>query len=299
MRLEGKVAVISGGGSGIGAATARRFAADGAKVVVTGRREGPLAEVADETNGVAIPGDIVEPGHAEATVAAAVDAFGGLDICVANAGVGFGGTAADVTDEQWHRTLEVNVTGAMRLARASIPAMTARGAGSIVLVSSISGVVSSPSSAAYVASKAALIGLAVSIAVDHAAAGIRCNALCPGWVHTAMGDDAMDELAAERGIDRRGGLRARDRHGPDAPGGIRRGDRRLRGVPRQRRRLVRDRHDAVRRRGPARRRPGRARVRAVLSGPELPVRSFGGKISLPPGAADAHHRRAKGSRSHG
>jgi NAD(P)-dependent dehydrogenase (short-subunit alcohol dehydrogenase family) len=80
--------------------------------------------------------------------------------------------------------------------------MTARGAGSIVLVSSISGVVSSPSSAAYVASKAALIGLAVSIAVDHAAAGIRCNALCPGWVRTAMGDDAMDDLAAERGIDR-------------------------------------------------------------------------------------------------
>jgi NAD(P)-dependent dehydrogenase (short-subunit alcohol dehydrogenase family) len=202
MRLEGKVAVISGGGSGIGAATARRFAADGAKVVVTGRREGPLAEVADETNGVAIPGDIAEPGHAEATVAAAMDAFGGLDICVANAGVGFGGTAADVTDEQWQRTLDVNVTGAMRLARASIPAMTARGAGSIVLVSSISGVVSSPSSAAYVASKAALIGLAVSIAVDHAAAGIRCNALCPGWVRTAMGDDAMDDLAAERGIDR-------------------------------------------------------------------------------------------------
>jgi NAD(P)-dependent dehydrogenase (short-subunit alcohol dehydrogenase family) len=144
----------------------------------------------------------VEPGHAEATVAAAMDAFGGLDICVANAGVGFGGTAADVTDEQWQRTLDVNVTGAMRLARASIPAMTARGAGSIVLVSSISGVVSSPSSAAYVASKAALIGLAVSIAVDHAAAGIRCNALCPGWVRTAMGDDAMDDLAAERGIDR-------------------------------------------------------------------------------------------------
>lgn len=202
MRLEGKVAVISGGGTGIGAATARRFAAEGAKVVVTGRREEPLRVIADETGAVAFPGDATEAGHAEAAVATAVETFGGLDVVVANAGVGFGGTTADVADEIWERTLDVNVTGAMRLARASIPALADRGGGSIVLMSSVSGFVASPSSAAYVTSKAALLGLTVSIAVDHAAQGIRCNALCPGWVRTPMGDESMDELAAERGIDR-------------------------------------------------------------------------------------------------
>lgn len=201
MRLDGKVAIVSGGGSGIGAATARRFAEEGAKVVVTGRRPEPLLTIADETGGLAFPGDSTDPGHADAAVTAASEAFGGLDIVVASAGVGFGGTAASVTDEEWLRTLDVNVTGAMRLARAAIPAIADRGGGSIVLVSSVSGVVSSPSSAAYVASKAALIGLATAIAVDHASQGIRCNALCPGWVRTAMGDAAMLELATARGVD--------------------------------------------------------------------------------------------------
>ena len=124
---------------GIGAATARRFADEGAKVVVTGRRREPLLAVADETGGLAFPGDSTDPGHADAAVRAASEAFGGLDIVVANAGVGFGGTAASVTDVQWVRTLDVNVTGAMRLAQAAIPAIADRGGGSIVLVSSVSG----------------------------------------------------------------------------------------------------------------------------------------------------------------
>jgi NAD(P)-dependent dehydrogenase (short-subunit alcohol dehydrogenase family) len=196
MRLDGKVAVISGGGTGIGAATARRFAAEGARVVVTGRRPEPLHEVAEEVGGRAVVGDVATPGHAEEAVRAARAAFGGLDVVVASAGVGFGGAIADVSDEAWQRTLDVNLTGAMRLVRAAIPALVERGGGSIVLVSSISGVVAAPSSAAYVASKAALIGLAASIAVDHAAQGIRANALCPGWVRTPMGDDALAELTA-------------------------------------------------------------------------------------------------------
>jgi NAD(P)-dependent dehydrogenase (short-subunit alcohol dehydrogenase family) len=135
-------------------------------------------------------------------VTRAVEAFGGLDVVVANAGIGLGGTIADVSDEAWQRTLDTNLTGAMRLVRAAIPALAARGGGSVVLVSSVSGLVAAPSSAAYVASKAALIGLAAAIAVDHAAQGIRANALCPGWVRTPMGDEAADELAEELGVDR-------------------------------------------------------------------------------------------------
>jgi NAD(P)-dependent dehydrogenase (short-subunit alcohol dehydrogenase family) len=202
MRLDGKVAIVSGGGSGIGAATARRFAAEGAKVVVTGRRPGPLEALAAEIGGRAVPGDVTDPACAPAAVAAAHEAFGGLDVVLANAGVGFGGSAADVDDERWSRTIDVNVTGVLRLVRAAIPELLVRGAGSIVLVSSVSGLVSSTDSAAYDTSKAALIGLARSLAVDYGPRGIRTNALCPGWVVTPMGDESMDELAAARGITR-------------------------------------------------------------------------------------------------
>lgn len=194
MRLEGKVAVITGGGTGIGAATARRFAEEGAKVVVTGRRPEPLEAVAREVDGLAVPGDVTDPDHAPGAVAAATEAFGGLDILVANAGLGFGGAVANVDDERWSRTLDVNVTGAFRFVRAAIPALLERDGGSIVLVSSVSGLVSSTESAAYVTSKAAMLGLARSIAVDYGPKGIRANALCPGWVATPMGDRAMKDL---------------------------------------------------------------------------------------------------------
>lgn len=202
MRLEGKVAIVSGGGSGIGAATARRFAAEGAMVVVTGRRSEPLEALAAETQGRAVVGDVGDPGHADAAVRTALDAFGGLDVVVANAGLGFGGAAGDVDDERWERTLEVNLTGAFRLVRAALPRLIERGGGSIVLVSSIGGLVSGPEGAAYQSSKAGLLGLARSLAVDYGPKGIRANAVCPGWVVTPMGDRAMDGLADERGISR-------------------------------------------------------------------------------------------------
>ena len=200
MRLEGKVAIVTGGGTGIGAATARRFAEEGAKVVVTGRRPEPIEAVASEIEGMALAGDVADQAHAPDAVAAATEAFGGLDVLVANAGVGFGGAAADVDDERWSRTLDVNLTGAFRFVRAAIPAMLERGGGSIVLVSSVSGLVIGTESAAYAASKAAMLGLARSVAVDYGPKGIRANALCPGWVRTPMGDDSMSELAAERGV---------------------------------------------------------------------------------------------------
>jgi meso-butanediol dehydrogenase/(S,S)-butanediol dehydrogenase/diacetyl reductase len=163
-------------------------------VVVTGRRPEPIEAVAHEVGGIWLPGDVTDELHAREAVGLAREAFGGLDVLVANAGTGFGGAAGDVDDERWARTLEVNVTGAFRFARAAIPAMLERGGGSIVLVSSVSGLVSSTESAAYVTSKAAMLGLARSIAVDYGPKGIRANALCPGWVATPMGDRAMNDL---------------------------------------------------------------------------------------------------------
>jgi NAD(P)-dependent dehydrogenase (short-subunit alcohol dehydrogenase family) len=206
MRLEGKVALISGGGTGIGAATARRFAAEGAKVVVTGRRLEPITAVADEVGGRAVAGDTSDPAHAAAAVAAAVEEFGGLDIVVASAGIDLGGatagSAGDVDDDRWRRTLDVNLTGPLVLVRAALPALVDRGAGSIVLVSSVNGLASARNSVAYDTSKAGLIGLTRSLAVDFGPQGIRANAVCPGWVVTPMGDEDMDGLAGAAGITR-------------------------------------------------------------------------------------------------
>ena len=199
MRLEGKTAIVTGGGTGIGAATARRFAAEGARVVVTGRRAEPIEAVASETGGLAIAGDAADPAHVAEVVAATLDRFGALDIVVANAGLGFGGRAGEVTDERWERTIAVNLTGEFLVVRAALPSLVER-RGNIVLVSSLSAFVSSPASAAYVASKAALIGLARSLAVDYGASGVRANAICPGWVRTPIGDRAVGELAQTKGI---------------------------------------------------------------------------------------------------
>jgi NAD(P)-dependent dehydrogenase (short-subunit alcohol dehydrogenase family) len=202
VRLTDRVAIVSGGGAGIGAAVARALAREGASVAVTGRRPGPIGEVAAAIGGVAIAGDVADPAAAQEAVDETVRTFGGLDVVVANAGLGLGGAAGDVTDDAWRATLDVNLTGAMYLCRAAIPHLIARGGGSIVLVSSVSAFVSAPESAAYETSKAGMVGLARSIARDYGRRGIRCNALCPGWVRTAMGDEAMDDLAERLGITR-------------------------------------------------------------------------------------------------
>ena len=194
--------MISGGGSGIGAAVARRFAAEGARVVVTGRRREPLDEVAAETGGLAVPGDVADPASATEVISAAIESFGGIDIIVANAGMDRPGSALDITDTDWGDTLAVNLSGPLRLCRAAIPSLISRGGGSIVMVSSVNGLANAPRSVAYDTSKAALISLARSIAVDFGPYGIRANTVCPGWVMTPMGDDDMDAVAATRGITR-------------------------------------------------------------------------------------------------
>jgi meso-butanediol dehydrogenase/(S,S)-butanediol dehydrogenase/diacetyl reductase len=199
-RFEGKVAIVSGGGTGIGAASATLLAREGASVAITGRRPEPLAEVAEHTGAVPLPGDTASREDVDAAVAATVERFGGLDVVVANAGLGLGGAVGEVSDEQWASTLDVNLTGAMFLVRSALPHLVRRGGGSIVLVSSVSGLVAAPRSAPYEVSKAGLLALMRSVALDYGHLGVRCNAVCPGWIHTAMGDAAIEEIAAERGI---------------------------------------------------------------------------------------------------
>lgn len=193
MRLAGQVALVTGGGSGIGAAVARRFAAEGAAVAVTGRRREPLEEVAAEIDGLAVAGDVSRLDDVRRVVAAACERFGGLDVLVSNAGSG---------STTWEATMAVNVTGPYLVAAEAAPHLAGRGGGAIVNVSSVAGLVAGPNGAPYSASKAALIQLTRVLALEHGPSGIRVNTLCPGWVRTPMSERTMDELAAAKGVSR-------------------------------------------------------------------------------------------------
>ncbi|MHB8867879.1 MAG: SDR family NAD(P)-dependent oxidoreductase [Thermoleophilia bacterium] len=199
-RLHGKVAVITGGGTGIGAATARRFAAQGANVVVTGRRLEPIEAVAGEIGGIALAGDVSDEAHCIALATAAVETYGGLDIMVANAGVEVFGSAEHVDLDQWRDVLRVNLDGVLFSARAALGPMRARGGGSIVILGSVASLFGVPSFVSYVTSKHAVIGLMRSLAVDYGPEGIRVNAVCPSFTRTEMGDRALETLGGMIGL---------------------------------------------------------------------------------------------------
>jgi NAD(P)-dependent dehydrogenase (short-subunit alcohol dehydrogenase family) len=195
-------AIVTGGGSGIGAACARRLADAGHGVVLSGRRADPLRAVAETLDAaIVVPGDVGDPVHAEELVAAAREAYGGLDAVVLNAGVGESRPAGEETPEGWDAVLRTNLTGAFLVARAALPALVER-QGSLVGVASVNAWRAGPGWAAYCTSKAGLVMLLQSIARDYGPLGIRANAVLPGWVRTAMGDEDMDAVAAQRGIDR-------------------------------------------------------------------------------------------------
>lgn len=198
--FRGQVVLITGGGTGIGAASARWFAARGAQVVVSGRRSAPVEAVAAETGGLAVTGDVARLADCEAMVERAVAHFGGLDILVANAGIEAFGSVTELDPGEWREVLEVNVGGVMHSARAAIPALRTRGGGAIVIVASEAAITAGPHYAAYNTSKTALLGLARSLAYDYGGEGIRTNSVCPGWVRTEMSERETAAMAAEKGI---------------------------------------------------------------------------------------------------
>jgi meso-butanediol dehydrogenase / (S,S)-butanediol dehydrogenase / diacetyl reductase len=199
--LDGRVAVITGAGTGIGAAVAARFAAEGAQVVLVGRRPGPVQAVAVALGerALAVPGDAASAADMAQLAATVTERFGGIDILVANAGGHGVGTAADIADEDWARSWRANVTTCLVSARACLPQLIAR-RGCVVVVSSIAGLAAAPESVGYVSAKHGLIGLARSMARDFGPRGVRVNTVCPGWVRTPMADEEMDALAALRGL---------------------------------------------------------------------------------------------------
>ncbi len=189
--LTGKVAVVSGGSSGMGAVVCERFAASGATVVVGGRNSertaGVVARV-ESTGGAALAwiGDVADSTNADGMIAAAVEAFGGIDIVINAAGVIHRADAGGTSDDDWHRVMSANVDGTFFLSRAAIPVFRRRGGGVIVNISSTCGLVGSAGLAAYCASKGAVTNLTRAMALDHASEGIRINAICPGSVDTPM-----------------------------------------------------------------------------------------------------------------
>jgi NAD(P)-dependent dehydrogenase (short-subunit alcohol dehydrogenase family) len=183
--LHGLRALITGGSSGIGAATARAFAARGVRVAVAGRDDAALRAVAADTDGVAIRGDLRERDCPRRTVGAAVDALGGLDVVVSNAGVGWAGPFASMSEADIDDVLDVNLRTAAYLARAAIPHLGA-GRGRLVFVGSIAGLVGTPGEAWYSATKAGLSCLAEILRAELRPAGIGVSLVSPGVVDTAF-----------------------------------------------------------------------------------------------------------------
>jgi NAD(P)-dependent dehydrogenase (short-subunit alcohol dehydrogenase family) len=190
-RVEGKACVVTGAGSGIGKAIAERLAEEGGSVLcvdINGEASAATAEAIRTFGGIAasFTADISDSKQVAAFVADCVNRYGSIDVLVNNAGVNIPGVLHEVTDEVIDKTLNVNVKGAIYGCRAAIPHMLKKGSGSIVNMSSVNGLVSEPFLTIYSASKGAIVMLTKGVALDYAKQGIRCNAICPGWVDTPI-----------------------------------------------------------------------------------------------------------------
>ncbi len=189
--LSGKVALVTGGGNGIGRGIALRFASEGAAVGVLDLDERAVQKVVDEVRSaggmaLALPADVSSAAAIEQALTALVKAHGTPDILVHCAGIMPVGTIDQTTEREWDRVFSVNVKGAYLASRLVVPMMRHSGGGSIILIASITGVNGFPGLAAYSATKGALISLARAMAIDHAAEGIRVNAVSPGTIDSPM-----------------------------------------------------------------------------------------------------------------
>jgi len=199
MSLAGRTALVTGGGRGIGRAIAERLAALGARVVVTGRSEAELDEAARALGGVAVRMDLADRGSIAAALAAVRDGVGHVDVLVNNAGVAESAPFDRTTDEVWDTAMAVNVTGAFVLCRALVPPMIETGWGRVINVASNAGLTGYPYTAAYCASKHAMVGMTRAIAMEIARSPVTVNAVCPGWVNTRMTDEAIARIVATTG----------------------------------------------------------------------------------------------------
>jgi len=199
--LEGRTALVTGGGRGIGEAIARALAAAGAKVVVTGRDEEAIGRVAADIDGRAFRADLADRRSTDELIDAIARTaeLDEIDILVNNAGIALSAPLAKVTDDDWDRTIAINMTSAFRLSRAYVPPMAKRGWGRLVNIASNAGVSGYRYTSAYCASKHGMVGLTRALAVDLGPTGVTANAICPGWVDTDMGTAAVERIADKTG----------------------------------------------------------------------------------------------------
>jgi meso-butanediol dehydrogenase / (S,S)-butanediol dehydrogenase / diacetyl reductase len=201
--LDGRAAIVTGAGSGIGRAIAWSFAEQGCSVGVLDKLGDRAAKVADEIGSrggraVAVTADVTSAADVEAAVHGVADGFGRLDILVNNAGVGWLGTVQDLTEDEWDQVMAINVRSIFLCSRAAIPHMVKGGGGRIINVASVTGLVASPGRAVYCASKGAVVMLTRAMALDHAQQGINVNAICPGVVITSMTEESLRDPATRQ-----------------------------------------------------------------------------------------------------
>jgi NAD(P)-dependent dehydrogenase (short-subunit alcohol dehydrogenase family) len=190
-RLNGKIAIVTGAGAGIGAAAAARFAAEGASVVcadIDVQRAAETAAGIGDAGGTAVSVgvNVSDSAHVQALVDRTLSEYGRIDVLYANAGVGGVGTAIDTDEAEWQRVIGVNLTGVWLCCKYVLPHMVAAGAGSVVTQASIGGLRGVPAVAAYAAAKAGVIGLTRQMALDYGPSGVRVNAIAPGTVPTQL-----------------------------------------------------------------------------------------------------------------
>ena len=194
-----RAVIVTGGGTGIGAAVARTLAAGGDRVAVFGRRPEPLRTVAASTGALDVVCDVSDAGQVAAAVAVVAERFGGLDGLVLNAGIMRPGGVAELSPADWDALVAVNLTGAFHTVRAALPHLLAAH-GAVVAVASIAALRAATGMGGYAVTKAGLTMLTQSLAVDHAHQGLRANVVCPGWTITEMADEEMASFGASRGL---------------------------------------------------------------------------------------------------
>ena len=199
--LNGKTALITGGGRGIGRAIALAFAHQRARIAVAARTAEQVKEVATEigNQAIAVVCDIADPESVARMFTEMRERFGDPDILVNNAGIAESATLVTTTDELWHRHLAINLSGTFYCTRAALPAMLKKGWGRVINIASIAGKTGAPYIAAYAASKHGVLGLTRSVALEVAASGVTVNAICPGYVETEMVTRGVERITSRTG----------------------------------------------------------------------------------------------------
>lgn len=191
MRLENKIALVTGASRGIGQAIVQRFLEEGATLAIV-QRSAPDVEILAHPRVHFFATDLACAESLQQLLPSIEAQLGGLDILVNNAGVMFEQRAEDTSLSDWQRMLDINLTAPFILCQQAVPMMRARGGGAVVNISSIEGIGANPGHTAYAASKAGLTGLTVALAIDHGAEGIRANCICPGWIETDLNRAYVD-----------------------------------------------------------------------------------------------------------